>query len=63
MQMRRLDDPPKTLEEIGLELNLSRERVRQIEVQAFIKVQKNVKQQVHTPQSKSRNPLEKGSVH
>jgi RNA polymerase sigma-32 factor len=42
---RRLDEPPKTLEEIGLEMNLSRERVRQIEMKAFTKVQKNVRNQ------------------
>ena len=44
MQARRLADPPKTLEEIGLELNLSRERVRQIEKKAFLKVQDRVKE-------------------
>lgn len=52
MQMRHLEDPAKTLEEIGLELNLSRERVRQIEIAAFVKVQKNVRQQVHA----TKNP-------
>lgn len=40
---RRLSDPPKTLEEVGLELNLSRERVRQIEMVAFTKIQKSVR--------------------
>lgn len=44
-KLRRLSEPPKTLEEIGLEMNLSRERVRQIEMKAFTKVQKNVRNQ------------------
>ena len=46
MQMRRIEDPPKTLQEVSLELNLSRERVRQIEIKAFTKVQKIVKEMV-----------------
>ncbi len=63
MQMRRLSDPPKTLEEIGLKLNLSRERVRQIEMKAFIKVQKNVKQQVYNTQKATEKTLENGIVY
>jgi len=57
MQMRRLEEPPKTLETIGLELNLSRERVRQIEMKAFVKVQKNVRQQVQDVQRKTEIAL------
>ena len=37
---RRLAEPPKTLEELSQEYGVSRERVRQIEVRAFEKVQK-----------------------
>jgi RNA polymerase sigma-32 factor len=37
---RRLSDEPKTLEELSQVYNVSRERVRQIEVRAFEKVQK-----------------------
>jgi RNA polymerase sigma-32 factor len=42
-QARRLDEQPKTLEELAAEHGLSRERIRQIEVRAFEKVQKAVK--------------------
>ncbi len=37
---RRLVDEPKTLEELSQEYNISRERVRQIEVRAFEKLQR-----------------------
>ena len=37
---RRLADEPKTLEELSQEYNISRERVRQIEVRAFEKLQR-----------------------
>jgi RNA polymerase sigma-32 factor len=40
---RRLEDNPVTLEELSGEFNISRERVRQIEVRAFEKVQKAMK--------------------
>ena len=39
---RRLIDDPLTLEELSSEFNVSRERIRQIEVRAFEKVQKAV---------------------
>ena len=42
-EARRLMDEPITLEELSAEFNISRERVRQIEVRAFEKVQKAVK--------------------
>jgi RNA polymerase sigma-32 factor len=37
---RRLTEEPKTLEELSQVYNVSRERVRQIEVRAFEKLQK-----------------------
>ncbi len=40
---RRLKDSPMTLEHLSQEYGISRERVRQIEVKAFEKVQKSVK--------------------
>ena len=40
---RRLRDEPLTLEELSQEYGISRERVRQIEVRAFEKVQKSVR--------------------
>jgi RNA polymerase sigma-32 factor len=42
-EARRLADEPVTLEELADEFQVSRERVRQIEVRAFEKVQKAVK--------------------
>ena len=39
---RRLIDDPKTLEELSQVYNVSRERVRQIEVRAFEKLQKSI---------------------
>ncbi|MBL8556973.1 MAG: sigma-70 family RNA polymerase sigma factor, partial [Phenylobacterium sp.] len=40
---RRLKDEPTTLEELAGEYGVSRERVRQIEVRAFEKLQKNMR--------------------
>jgi len=42
-EARRLADEPLTLEQLSEEFNISRERVRQIEVRAFEKVQAAVK--------------------
>jgi len=53
-QARRLTDEPITLEELAEEFGVSRERVRQIEVRAFEKVQKAVKNRItaiETPQA------------
>jgi RNA polymerase sigma-32 factor len=45
-EARRLVDEPVTLEDLAAEFGVSRERVRQIEVRAFEKVQKAVKNRV-----------------
>jgi RNA polymerase sigma-32 factor len=45
-EARRLVDDPVTLEDLAAEFGVSRERVRQIEVRAFEKVQKAVKNRV-----------------
>jgi RNA polymerase sigma-32 factor len=45
-EARRLVDEPVTLEDLAGEFGVSRERVRQIEVRAFEKVQKAVKNRV-----------------
>jgi RNA polymerase sigma-32 factor len=53
-EARRLADDPVTLEDLAAEFGVSRERVRQIEVRAFEKVQKAVKNRVaamETPQA------------
>ena len=42
-EARRLSDEPSTLEDLSAEFGVSRERIRQIEVRAFEKVQKAVK--------------------
>jgi RNA polymerase sigma-32 factor len=44
-QARRLKEDPATLEELAQEYNVSRERIRQIEVRAFEKVQDKVQAQ------------------
>ncbi len=43
IQARRLQDEPATLEELSQKYGISRERVRQIEVRAFEKLQKQMK--------------------
>jgi RNA polymerase sigma-32 factor len=40
---RRLADDPSTLEELSKVYGISRERVRQIEVRAFEKIQKSMR--------------------
>ena len=53
-QARRLREDPATLEELAQEYNVSRERIRQIEVRAFEKVQEAVQKAAH---SKSREAV------
>ncbi len=57
ISQRRLTDEPLTLEELSLEYNISRERVRQIEVRAFEKLQDAVKKSY-----KGNNLIENNSV-
>ena len=45
VHQRFLTDEPATLEELGLQFNISRERIRQIENKAFEKISKYVKAQ------------------
>ena len=45
-EARRLTEDPITLEELSEEFDVSRERVRQIEVRAFEKVQQAVQEQL-----------------
>jgi RNA polymerase sigma-32 factor len=45
-EARRLAEEPVTLEDLAAEFGVSRERVRQIEVRAFEKVQKAVKNRI-----------------
>jgi len=47
IQARRLQDEPATLEELSQKYGISRERVRQIEVRAFDKLQKQMKAAMH----------------
>jgi RNA polymerase sigma-32 factor len=42
-EARRLAEEPATLEDLSAEFGVSRERIRQIEVRAFEKIQKAVK--------------------
>ncbi len=55
-EARRLADDPITLEELAEEFGVSRERVRQIEVRAFEKVQKAVKNRVATMETPAPAP-------
>src|ERR1017187_10345 len=58
---RRLKDNPTTLEELSQQYNISRERVRQIEVRGFEKLQKAMKAQIAERRLKA--PLEAAEVH
>ncbi len=42
---RKLREPARTLESLGQELSLSKERVRQLEAAAFVKMRKNLEAQ------------------
>ncbi len=53
LEERRLKDNPTTLEDLSKEYNISRERVRQIEVRAFEKLQKAMKAQIAAQRMKA----------
>jgi RNA polymerase sigma-32 factor len=55
-EARRLADDPITLEDLAAEFGVSRERVRQIEVRAFEKVQKAVKHRLAEIESPATAP-------
>ena len=50
LEARRLSEPPLTLEDLATEFGVSRERIRQIEVRAFEKLQKAVRDKASTLQ-------------
>ena len=54
-EARRLTDEPMTLKELADEYGVSRERVRQIEIRAFQKVQKAVKNRVAVIAARARH--------
>ncbi len=60
-EARRLADDPITLEELAEEFGVSRERVRQIEVRAFEKVQKAVRNRVAAMEHPSAEPAAIGA--
>src|SRR5476649_1635936 len=62
-QARRLAEDPITLEDLASEFGVSRERVRQIEVRAFEKVQKAVKSRIATLEQPARPPAISATVH
>ncbi len=56
IQARRLQEEPATLEELSQKYGVSRERVRQIEVRAFEKLQKNMKDALTTKRAATLSP-------
>jgi RNA polymerase sigma-32 factor len=55
-EARRLAEEPVTLEELAVEFGVSRERVRQIEVRAFEKVQQAVMSKMHDIETPKQIP-------
>jgi RNA polymerase sigma-32 factor len=62
-EARRLADDPVTLEELASEFGVSRERVRQIEVRAFEKVQRAVKNRVAAMETRPSPAPASATVH
>jgi RNA polymerase sigma-32 factor len=57
-EARRLAEDPLTLEELSAEFGVSRERIRQIEVRAFEKVQKAVQKAASAAAQREPAPAE-----
>jgi RNA polymerase sigma-32 factor len=55
-EARRLADDPITLEDLATEFGVSRERVRQIEVRAFEKVQQAVTSRIKAMETPNALP-------
>jgi RNA polymerase sigma-32 factor len=51
-EARRLQEEPATLEDLSTEFGVSRERIRQIEVRAFEKIQKAVQKAAHAEEAR-----------
>ena len=62
-EARRLADEPVTLEDLATEFGVSRERVRQIEVRAFEKVQKAVRNRVTAMEQPKAAPALAAALH
>src|SRR5215472_15306783 len=58
IEARRLREEPATLEELSQKYGVSRERVRQIEVRAFEKLQKSMKNALSEKRSHTLSPAE-----
>jgi RNA polymerase sigma-32 factor len=56
-ESRRLAEDPMTLAELADEFGVSRERVRQIEVRAFEKVQEAVKNRLAAIETPAQKPM------
>jgi RNA polymerase sigma-32 factor len=56
IEARKLQDDPATLDDLSKEFNVSRERIRQIEVRAFDKLQKAVKNAAQKAMLPGRQP-------
>ena len=57
IEQRRLTDEPRTLEDLGVEYGISRERVRQIENRAFEKLQDAVRAAADKLDAQTKEPM------